>query len=91
MHIDDFKREYPELFSKVMKEKFVIDGQFVYHKTRLYVLRKEPADIRQPFGENYELHDVKSPNRHFSDYGHKRKHELKVQTKLLEVVGDTQK
>ncbi len=84
MHIDDFKKEYPQLFEGVSKEKYVVDGQFVYHKTRVYVLRKEPAEIGQPFGETFELHDVRSPNRQFSKYGHRRQKELKVQTKLLE-------
>jgi len=85
MHIDDFKIEYSALFERVMNEKFVVDGQFVYHKTRVYVLRKEPAEVGQPFGENFELHDVHSPNRRFSAYGLRRQKELKEQTKLWEV------
>jgi len=85
MHIDDFKKEYPEVWAKMETTKTIIDGQFVYRKTKLYVLRKEPADMNQPFAENYELHDPKSPNRHFSDYGLRRKRELKSQRKLLEV------
>lgn len=84
MHKDDFKNNYPELYAKLEREKYVIEGQFVYHKSKNYVRRKEPANINQPFDENYET--IPTARGHCSDWGNRRIREKKAQTKLLEVI-----
>jgi hypothetical protein len=57
MQIEDFKKEYPALAQRIDQEKYVRDGQFVYHKSGVrYVLRKEPSNPNQPFWENFEAH-----------------------------------
>ncbi len=54
MRIEDFKIAYPSLLTRIDNEKYLRDGQFVYHKTGKYVLRKEPMDFNQPFWEMFE-------------------------------------
>ena len=58
MRIEDFQKEYPDAWEllQTSKEKYVPYGRFLYHKTKLYVLRKEPADWNQPFWEHFEAH-----------------------------------
>lgn len=82
MRLETFKKEYPHLAKRIEEEKYVRDGQFVYHKTKLYVLRKEPADFNQPFWELFEAH--KKAPRDMAHYYNKKRSERKVQRKLLD-------
>ena len=81
MRIEDFKQNYPELAEKVEREKYLRDGQFVYHKTSKYVLRKEPMDFNQPFWEMFEAH--KDAKRDMAHYYNRLRRERKFQTKLV--------
>ncbi len=64
---------------------YVREGQFLYHKTGNYVLRKEPADWNQPFWEHFEAHrQVKTERPDMAHYYNRQRSEKKTQTKLLE-------
>lgn len=82
MRIEDFKQEYPHLAERIEQEKYPRDGQFVYHKTTKYVLRKEPADFDQPFWEMFEAH--KDSKEDMAHYYNRLRREKKLQTKLLQ-------
>jgi hypothetical protein len=60
MRVEDFKKSYPHLAERIESEKYVRDGQFLYHKTTMYVLRKEPVDWGQPFWEHFQAHAKES-------------------------------
>jgi len=82
MRIEDFKLTYPHLAEKIDNEQYVRDGQFLYHKTSKYVLRKEPADWNQPFSENFERkgRELKDMATYYAN----AKRSMKNQTKLFE-------
>ena len=84
MQIADFKKEHPNLAERIETERFLRDGQFVYHKTGLYVLRKEPADFNQPFWEHFEAHrQVKTRKPDMAHFFNKQRNAK--QKRLLEV------
>jgi len=85
MQIEDFNREYPQLAERILTEKYLRDGQFLYHKTGKYVLRKEPADWNQPFWEHFEAHrQVKRKKPDMAHFHNKVRSTAKVQTRLIE-------
>ena len=80
----------PDYF-QIDKEKYLRDGQFLYHKTSKYVLRKEPGSWSQPFAENFERKGREMLC--MANYHAEKRKAMKTQTKLLlvEKVGDAQK
>jgi len=83
MRIEDFIKQFPHLSERIKKERYVRDGQFLYHKTSLYVLRKEPADWNQPFAENFERKGREMVC--MANYHAEKRRAMKTQTRLLEV------
>jgi len=86
MRNEDFKEKNPDLFERLCKEKFVrLEGKFcitVYHKTKLYVMKKELHSSNEPWRFEFEAH--KNRRDFLSEFGNKRQKELKTQRRLLE-------
>jgi len=80
MRLEDFKRQYPHLAQRIENEDYVQEGQFVYHKTSQYVLRKEPFEDDEPFWQNFEAH--RNRRKEVVDYYNRERSDRGVQRKL---------